>query len=70
LDDLRRWACNYFDREWVITKDMYKLLKDIKDIPTGNEGASQSSEFDLLVKILKVFEKDENTLELRIKDIS
>jgi len=27
-------------------------------------------EFDLLVKVIKVFEKDEHTLELRIKDIS
>ena len=27
-------------------------------------------EIDLLVKILKIFEKDEYTLELRIKDIS
>lgn len=32
LDDLRRWACNYFEKEYVITKEMYKLLKDIKGL--------------------------------------
>lgn len=52
---------------------MYKLLKDLK-APAGGASTAvtqtTSSEFDLLVKILKVFEKDENTLELRIKDIS
>jgi hypothetical protein len=71
LDDLRRWASNYFEKEYVITKDMYKLLKDLKaSSAEGGQGVSPTQEFDLLVKILKVFEKDENTLELRIKDIS
>jgi hypothetical protein len=46
---------------------MYKLLKDLK---SGDGMGAGSQEFDLLVKIIKVFEKDENTLELRIKDIS
>ena len=64
LDDLRNWTLNYFAKEYVITKDMYKLLKDLKT------GDGTTSEFDLLVKILKVFEKDDNSLELRIKDIS
>ena len=31
---------------------------------------SENQEFDLLVKVLKVTDKDENTLELRIKDNS
>lgn len=30
LDNLRNWACNYFAKEYVITKEMYKLLKDLK----------------------------------------
>ena len=30
----------------------------------------ENREFDLLVKVLKIFEKDEFNLELRIKDIS
>lgn len=72
VDEMRKWACMYFEREYVITKDMYKLLKDLK-ASSGSAidgGSSATSEFDLLVKILKVFEKDDNTLELRIKDIS
>jgi hypothetical protein len=72
LDDLRSWAINYFAKENVIAKEMYKLLKDLKG-GSGEHGpvaGAGSQEFDLLVKILKVFEKDENTLELRIKDIS
>jgi len=31
---------------------------------------NDTCEFDLLVKILKIFEKDEYNLELRIKDTS
>jgi hypothetical protein len=30
LDDLRTWATNYFSKEFVITREMYKLLKDLK----------------------------------------
>jgi hypothetical protein len=30
LDDLRTWATNYFSKEVVITREMYKLLKDLK----------------------------------------
>lgn len=49
-------------------------MKDLKSSSSGSEVAQPTSqnshEFDLLVKILKVFEKDESTLELRIKDIS
>ncbi len=70
LDDLRGWTHNYFANEYVITKEMYKLLKDLKGSSDGTISGVGSQEFDLLVKILKVFEKDENTLELGIKDIS
>jgi hypothetical protein len=67
LDDMRSWTRSYFLNEYVITREMYKLLKDLK---SGDGMGAGSQEFDLLVKIIKVFEKDENTLELRIKDIS
>jgi hypothetical protein len=30
IDDLRSWTQNYFAKEYVITKEMYKLLKDLK----------------------------------------
>jgi|APCry1669189034_1035192.scaffolds.fasta_scaffold164963_1 hypothetical protein len=42
---------------------MSKLLKDARDF-------DETKEFDLLVKVLKIFEKDEFNLELRIKDTS
>jgi hypothetical protein len=42
---------------------MSKLLKDARDF-------DENKEFDLLVKVLKIFEKDEYNLELRIKDTS
>jgi len=72
IDELRAWAINYFSNEYVITKEMYKLLKDLKggNSESGALTSAGAQEFDLLVKILKVFEKDENSLELRIKDIS
>ena len=46
---------------------MYKLLSEIKS-PQNNQ--EDNTEFDLLCKILRVFEKDENSIELRIKDTS
>lgn len=64
LDHLRAWSVDYFGKNVVIRPDMYKLLKDAKTIEGENK------EFDLLCKVLKVFEKDETSLELRIKDIS
>jgi hypothetical protein len=45
---------------------MSKELGHLKEITQRNE----NYEFDLLVKILKIFEKDEYNLELRIKDVS
>lgn len=30
LDNLRTWSWNYFSNEYVITKSMYRLLKDLK----------------------------------------
>lgn len=64
LDNLRGWSVDYYGRNLVITQEMYKLLKDAKNVEGENK------EFDLLCKVLKVFEKDETSLELRIKDIS
>ncbi|CDW75388.1 alpha telomere binding protein [Stylonychia lemnae] len=66
MDNIRTWGQNYFANNYVITKDMYMLLKDCKTKMSNDE----SQEFDLLCKILKIFEKDENNLEIRIKDLS
>lgn len=30
LDDLRDWTMKYFQKEYVITKEMYRLLGDLK----------------------------------------
>lgn len=65
LDALRSWSVDYFGQNLVIKPEMYKLLKDVKVMEGG-----ENKEFDLLCKVLKVFEKDETSLELRIKDIS
>ena len=42
---------------------MSKQLKEVRSF-------EENREFDLLVKVLKIFEKDEFNLELRIKDTS
>jgi hypothetical protein len=44
---------------------MYTLLKDIK-----KEETKSSKDFDIVCKVLKVFDKDDSSFELRIKDIS
>jgi len=64
LDCLRKWSVDYLSNNSVFHKSNFLQLKAIAAITKEN------AEFDLLVKILKVFEKDEHTLELRIKDIS
>eukprot|EP00347_Sterkiella_histriomuscorum_P019882 403339949 len=66
IDSLRNWGEEYFKNNYVITKEMYKLLKDVKQDITSD----QNKEFDLICKILKIFEKDETSLEIRIKDLS
>lgn len=65
LDNLRRWAVDYFAENSVIHKSNYTPLKDV-----AKTSPEDQKEIDLLVKVLKVLEKDEQTLELRIKDIS
>lgn len=64
---MRAWSQELFTKHQVISRDMYKLLNEVKN-PQASSG--DHSEFDLLCKILRVFEKDENSIELRIKDIS
>lgn len=50
---------------WIF-KNMSKSLGKVREESQHRE----NFEFDLLVKILKIFDKDEYNLELRIKDIS
>jgi hypothetical protein len=66
LDGLRNWEDSFFNKSsWIFTK-MSKLLKGLKDDPKFDG----SREFDVLVKILKIFEKDDYNWEMRIKDLS
>ena len=62
---MRRWTSDYFTNNSVIHQSNYTPLKDVAKI-----NPDEGKEIDLLVKVLKVLEKDEQTLELRIKDIS
>jgi hypothetical protein len=64
LENIRRWSLDYFANNSVINRSNYHKLKELHQLEDPKK------EFDLLVKIIKVFEKDEHTLELRIKDIS
>lgn len=63
VDKLREWQDKYFMKNSWIFKQMSRELGKLKEL-------SENKEIDLLVKILKIFEKDEYDLELRIKDIS
>jgi len=47
---------------WIF-RNMCQQLHKLREMP-------ENAEFDLLVKILKIFEKDEYNLELRVKDPS
>lgn len=67
LDNLRGWGEQYFLNQYVVNKDMYKLLKEVRGFQAQND---KPAEFDLVVKVLKIFEKDEQSYELRIKDLS
>ena len=67
VDSLRTWQDHYFSRSSWVFKSKSKLLGKLKEEASRH---SESYEFDLLVKVLKIFEKDEYNLELRIKDTS
>lgn len=67
VNNMREFTDKYFQRSpWWIYQKMSKLLGDLKE--ESNE--SSNPEFDILVKILKVHEKDDFNLEMRIKDIT
>lgn len=62
INQLREWQTVFFTKSKFVFKQMSKELKEIRDSP--------AAEFDLLVKILKIFERDEYNIEMRIKDCS
>jgi len=61
VQNIRKWAQQYFAQYNVISQDMYVPL---------NKAQAQKGDFDVLAKILQVFELDEYTNELKLKDQS
>jgi len=63
LDSTRAWAYNYLNENTVIHKSSYTPLRDVRNI-------TEKRDIDLLVKIMRVFDKDEMSFEVKIKDLS
>jgi hypothetical protein len=61
LQNIRKWANQYVSQYNVITNDMYVPL---------NKAQTQKEDFDVVAKILQIFEMDEYTNELKLKDLS
>jgi hypothetical protein len=59
LSTLRKWVGTYFAAHDGVTADLYKTLKGAK---------STSKDFDVVAKVLSIFEMDEFTNELKIAD--
>jgi len=64
VDNLHAWEDLYFGKQSWIFKKLSIQLGQLKDPNVSNR------EVDLLVKILRVTDKDETDLELKIKDVS
>jgi hypothetical protein len=63
LDEIRGWSYNYLNGNTVIHKSSYTPLREVRNI-------QEKRDIDLLVKIIRVFERDEINYELKIKDLS
>lgn len=63
IDNLRAWEEVYFAEQSWIFKKMSISMSTMRD-------HIENSDFDLLVRILRISEKDELNLELKIKDLS
>ena len=61
LATTRKWATQYFSQYNVISNDMFVPLA---------KAAAQKGDFDVVAKIAQVFELDEYTNELRLRDVS
>jgi hypothetical protein len=60
---LRKWAIEYFANNMTVHISSYTTLAMVAS------EREKGKDIDLLVKVMKVHEKDEQTVELRIKDI-
>jgi len=61
LQNIRKWAQSYLTQYNVISSDMFVPL---------NKAQVQKGDFDVVAKILQVFELDEYTNELKLRDQS
>jgi hypothetical protein len=61
VQNLRKWAQQYFTQYNVISNDLYIAL---------NKAQANKGDFDVVAKILQVFELDEYTNELKLRDQS
>lgn len=61
LANTRKWANQYFNQYNVISPDMFVPLA---------KASTQKADFDVVAKISQIFELDEYTNELRLKDAS
>jgi len=59
LQTLRKWVGSYFSQYYGLTSDNYTHLKQAKN---------QDRDFDVVAKVLSIFEMDEFTNELKIAD--
>ena len=58
---MRKWANQYFGQYNVITADMFTPLNKVGGV---------KADFDVVAKILQIFDLDEYTNELKIRDQS
>ena len=61
---LRKWTIKYLAENMVVHASSYTSLSKL----TAED--RRGRDIDLLVKVLKIHEKDEQTIELRIKDVA
>lgn len=61
LSNIRKWSNDYLNKFNAISADMYTPL---------SKAASQKKDFDVVAKILQVFEMDDYTNELKLRDSS
>lgn len=61
VSNIRKWAQQYFSQYNVISNDLYIPL---------NKAQANKGDFDVVAKILQVFELDEYTNELKLRDQS
>ena len=66
LKALRKWAIDYLAKNMVVHISSFTALSKLRN----QEDKEKGKDLDLLVKVLKVHEKDEQTVELRVKDMT